>query len=124
VRLEPVPQPLGGVRWWLRCPGCGSRRAMLYALRHTGRHFRCRACRRLAYASERYDAMERPALRMRTVARRLGLRHPEAVPDLPPKPPGMHWRTYERHATTYALAEARRDEAFVAGLRRLLGRCP
>src|SRR5215210_3849722 len=36
VVLEPGPQRFGGVRWWLRCPLCGSRRATLYLTRWTG----------------------------------------------------------------------------------------
>jgi hypothetical protein len=40
----------GGRRVWFTCPGCRTRRAVLYAV--AGR-FRCRACHRLAYASTR-----------------------------------------------------------------------
>jgi hypothetical protein len=40
----------GGRRVWFACPGCRSRRAVLYAV--AGR-FRCCACHRLAYASTR-----------------------------------------------------------------------
>jgi hypothetical protein len=41
--------------------------------------------------------------------------------DLPPKPPGMHWRTYERLAERYgALGEAW-AEGSMRGLLRLTG---
>jgi hypothetical protein len=41
---------LGGSRVWFSCPGCRTRRAILYGVQGS---FRCRECHRLAYASTR-----------------------------------------------------------------------
>lgn len=48
--IDTTPCTFGGERAWVRCPGCGTRRAVLYALNGL---FRCRLCHRLAYASTR-----------------------------------------------------------------------
>ena len=118
--LEPAPQPLGGVRWWLRCPRCRARRAVLYVTPWTGAHYRCRVCLGLAYPVQRLDPVRRAEHRMRKVVARLGVERPETLPDLPPKPPGMHWRTYERHAAVYDAANAQREARCLAEMRRLL----
>lgn len=56
IRLARTPCTFGGSRVWFWCPGCGARRAVLYAL---GSWFRCRVCHRVAYASTRQP--KRPA---------------------------------------------------------------
>lgn len=126
VTLEPVPQPLGGVRWWLRCPGCGHRRAALYLTPATVAPLRpwCRVCLRLVYVSQRCEPAARHEHRMRQLARRLGDPHPDALPDLPSKPHGMHWRTYNRLADTFAAADEARDMLFLGAMHRLLERFP
>jgi hypothetical protein len=48
--IDTSPCSFGGERAWVRCPGCGTRRAVLYALNGL---FRCRLCHRLAYESTR-----------------------------------------------------------------------
>jgi hypothetical protein len=50
IRLVTPPCTFGGERVWWLCPGCGSRRAILYAI---GGVFRCRLCHRLVYDSTR-----------------------------------------------------------------------
>ena len=57
---EPIPLTStnchgGGRRRWFLCPGCGSRRAILYLGQEL---FRCRSCHGLAYASQ-YQARGR-----------------------------------------------------------------
>ena len=73
VPLEPIPQHLGGRRWWFRCPlsvrgvTCGRRAGKLY-LPPSGRYFGCRSCHRLTYTAcqthdKRVDQLRRdPAL--------------------------------------------------------------
>jgi hypothetical protein len=46
VPLDPAPYPLGGQRWWLRCPGCGRRARAVYL---DGGAFACRVCHALSY---------------------------------------------------------------------------
>ena len=79
---DPVPQPFGGARWWLRCPGCGTRRAALYLTHGTDARLRCRMCLRLAYHAERYDPMRRTEHRMRRVVRLLCSGGPDLSPVL------------------------------------------
>jgi hypothetical protein len=44
VSLDWTECHLGGMRAWFLCPGCASRRAILYSV---GGRFRCRACHKL-----------------------------------------------------------------------------
>ncbi len=50
VGLDRTRCPFGGSRPWLVCPGCGTRRAVLFCV---GGLFRCRVCHDLAYRSTR-----------------------------------------------------------------------
>ena len=121
LTLEAVPQPFGGVRWWFRCPSCRRRRVALYVVPVLHR-FRCRRCTGLAYYSQRCDHLGRLELTMQRIARRLGDPVPNALPDLPPKPPRMHWRTYQRHVDAVDAAGAAHLADGMAVLQRLLDR--
>jgi len=81
----------GGERTWFLCPGCRSRRAVLFAL---GGRFRCRACHGLAYSSTREDAADRSHRRLVVLMSKLGGGHAHPVRTIPPRPRGMHHRTY------------------------------
>ena len=83
----------GGERPWFGCPGCGSRRAVLFAV---GGRFRCRACHRLAYSSTREDAADRSRRRLTVLRTKLGSRYAQPVWTIPPRPTGMHHATYAR----------------------------
>jgi hypothetical protein len=50
IALDATRCTYGGQRSWFLCPGCGSRRAVLFYLHG---HFRCRSCHHLAYGSTR-----------------------------------------------------------------------
>lgn len=50
IPVLTTPCTFGGTRVWFACPGCGTRRAVLYAL---GGLFRCRTCHHIAHASTR-----------------------------------------------------------------------
>lgn len=93
VRLDWTPCYYGGHRPWWLCPaaGCGRRVAVLYG----GRVFACRHCHGLAYTTQRESAVDRQLTRADKIRRRLG-GEPGAANPFPPKPKGMHWRTYER----------------------------
>jgi hypothetical protein len=110
LTLEPTPQPFGGVRWWVRCPTCWKRRAALYAVPAAagGHAFGCRPCLRLVYYSQRCEPAVREQLTQQRIARRLGDWVPENLPDLPDKPPRMHWSTYNRLADAFEVSEERR----------------
>jgi hypothetical protein len=83
----------GGQRPWFECPvsGCGRRVAILYG----SDAFACRHCLALAYSCQREKVSQRACRRAMKMRERLGWRslpffsHDE-------KPPGMHWKSYER----------------------------
>jgi len=89
VSLETTPCTYGGERWWFRCPGCGSRRAVLYCL---GGLFRCRKCHDLAHSSTREDPYERSLLRCAELRRKIGGGFGQPSWEIPPKPEGMTQR--------------------------------
>lgn len=94
VWLDTTPCHYGGERVWFRCPGCQDRRAVLFM---AGGVFACRACHDLAYSSTREDARERSIRRCQAIQKRLGGGgYGVPVWDIPGKPAGMHWDTYER----------------------------
>lgn len=120
VRLERTPCHYGGERVWCRCPGCGSRRAVLYCL--DGR-FRCVPCNRLAYSVTREEPLYRFGRRREKILERLGA-EAEWVLDwyvAPIKPKGMHWRTYERLLREWETIRDSSRADYAAGLQRLAG---
>ena len=106
VPLDRTPCRYGGDRVWFLCPGCGSRRAVLYGV---GGRFRCRACHDLAYSSTREGAADRHRRRADELRRRIGCK--PGIFAVPRKPKGMHWRTYER---IVAEIRAREHAALIA----------
>lgn len=98
VYLEFTVCTYGGRRAWFRCPavGCGRRVAKLYS----DGIFACRHCYRLAYESQREDAVDLMARRADKIRARLGwgagILNPTGQ-----KPKGMRWRTYERLYAQY-----------------------
>jgi hypothetical protein len=96
VALATTPCRFGGVRWWWLCSATGRRVSKLY-LPNGGTRFlsRGRGAYRLAYASQRHGAVDRMHDRSRKLYRQLGADYDGPVgEDWPPKPKGMHWRTY------------------------------
>ena len=111
VRLAHSPCHLGGFRKWFLCParGCGRRVAVLYG----GGIFACRDCHQLAYESQREKPHERALSRAQKLHVRLGGNG--AVADgLPPKPKGMHWKTYRTLANRFQRHEMAMDYAAAA----------
>jgi len=83
--------PFGGQRRWLSCPSCGKGCRIVYG----GLLFRCRRCQQLRYGSQYEAAHERAASMAHKLRSRLG-RCGGLDEPLPPKPKGMHWRTYRQ----------------------------
>jgi len=81
----------GGRRRWLVCLSCERRCRIIYG----DARFRCRKCHRLTNQSQHEPAWQRPLTRAQNVRIRLG---GDGGMDgsFPPKPKGMHWRTYRR----------------------------
>ncbi len=93
VALEATPCTYGGERMWFQCPGCGSRRAVLFALWGA---FRCRICHDLAYSSAREDPYERSLRRCAELRRRISGAFGQPSWEIPPKPDGMTYRAYRK----------------------------
>jgi hypothetical protein len=89
-----TPCPYGGQRPWFLCPhmACSRRVAKLYL---AGPDVHCRQCCGLIYPSQQEDRASRAMRRAHNIQERLGGRPGFAYP-FPPKPKGMHWRTYRR----------------------------
>jgi hypothetical protein len=89
-----TPCRYGGRRAWFQCTrlGCGKRVALLYD-HHKG--FRCRHCCHLDYQSHRERSHDRTLRRARRFRAKAGGGN-NLLQDFPPRPKGMHWRTYER----------------------------
>jgi hypothetical protein len=120
LKLEATPQPLGGVRWWLRCFGCGGRCATIY-LAPPAPDLRCRRCCELTYMSQRVARADRLAKRAMRLARTLGSTWTGPGP-VPPRPKGMHRARYTKMRQALAELEAERDREFVRVGIRLLRR--
>lgn len=124
VRIVRVRCRYGGARPFFICPGvvngigCGRRVAKLHG---PGRYFLCRHCYRLAYASQREDAVDRAQRRAGKLRQRLGGDLGSAAP-FPQKPQRMWRRTYRRLREQAVDAETRADEAFELQALHLLAR--
>ena len=83
---------LGGQRPWFLCPDCGRRCAIVYSVQGW---FTCRLCARLNYESQRTMIREGARNRLRAIRQRLGASG-NLLEPFPPRPKGMHRRTYDR----------------------------
>lgn len=97
VALTWTPCTYGGQRLWFICPGvrggvsCRRRSQTLY-WHASGSHFLCRICHGLGYRSQRLSRHRRALRRALALAELVG--GADTLAPLPPKPRGMHWRTY------------------------------
>lgn len=110
VSIERTDCRYGGQRPWFRCPGagCGRRVAVLYG----GNIFACRHCHNLSYESQREQPWNRALKRTQKIHQKLG--GSGCIADgTPPKPKGMHWRTYSRLAAQMETADAQAMPPFL-----------
>jgi hypothetical protein len=113
IRMSSTPCHLGGYRFFLVCPICGTRATKLYLpskdtlQRPDIGPFACRGCHGLVYASRNIADEYRIAIRrVGRVEMKLG-RRPSAFGELPPKPKRMRNKTYGRLTKEFE-AERRR----------------
>jgi hypothetical protein len=96
----------GGVRPWFVCPAycngryCGRRAAILYC---AGELFACRRCHDLSYGSQQQMALDRGLEQARKIRMRLG-GGADLLEPFPPRPKGMHWRTFQRLVASIRMA--------------------
>jgi hypothetical protein len=113
---------LGGVRPWFVCAVysdghyCGRRAAILYC---AGELFACRRCYGLTYDSQQQTALHRGLEQARKIRMRLG-GGADLLEPFPPKPKGMHWRTFDRLRARAEAALFRSNLALKARTRSLL----
>ena len=119
VPLEPMPLAYGGLRWWFRCPSMGRRCGRLY-LPRGGTWFACRQAYRMIHDVAHEAKEDRLWRKMAKIARRLG--DPDPSPSLPPRPPRMQQRTYERFEATWNRAVEARNVIWNERLARLVFR--
>jgi hypothetical protein len=115
VALDYTPCHFGGERPWFVCPGrCARLAGVLYLI---SRGFVCRRCAGLGYDTQTRQPWERSALKAQRLRRRLGA-DPGLTHSLPPRPRGMHRRTYERLLAALGQSE----QTVLAGMAQTLGR--
>lgn len=91
VPLISTSTNFSGRRQWFECLSCRRRCRILYG----GTLFRCRKCQGLRYETQYEPGFARAATRALKIRERLGARGGIDDP-FPPKPKGMHRRTYEK----------------------------
>ena len=94
VSMLATPCRFGGQRWWWICPVTRKRVGKLY-LPNGGDRFLSRSAYRLTYACQRQDPTGRMHDRSRKLYLGLGADYRGLDSEWPPKPKGMHWRTYD-----------------------------
>ena len=92
VQTQTSPCQLGGQRHWFTCPRCSKRVAVIYA---PGRHFACRQCGGLGYATQKEGVGDRASSRADKLRKRLGW-EAGILNGAGGKPKGMHWKTFQR----------------------------
>jgi hypothetical protein len=110
--IEETRTYFGGRRLWFRCPRCDGRCRVLYGTWRIA----CRRCHRLRYLSQRETKEDRATRQMLKIVKRLNPDDPDPCNDLPEKPKGMHWSTYDRMVERY---EGYSEKWGLAILRRL-----
>lgn len=105
IRISATKPHYGGLRLWFHCPKCQKRLGKLYS---RGAYV-CRGCADLSYDSRQ----QRPAFRYLDQAQKihiaLGGDGCEPGCYTPPKPKGMHWKTYRRKVEKLAYYSDKAD---------------
>lgn len=98
ISLETEPRNFGGRQWYFVCSSTDRRVSILWKPPGAARFLSRQGWGpRVAYASQFETWHDRACSRARAVRHRLGGSEYAGFGDeLPPKPKGMHWRTYER----------------------------
>jgi len=109
IGIEWTPCNYGGARPWWSCPQCDRRCAIVYARGMWP--FMCRLCADLTYETAQSDAFTRAITKTNKRRARLGW---EPGEPFPPKPKGMHWRTFERLVAECSEATRVENAAFDA----------
>lgn len=113
------------VRMYFQCPYCGRRTRYLYDF---CKHYACRKCAKLNYASQQKSGMDEMRLKMeRIVEKKLDYTHWwKDYPDMCiqdvchiPKPPYMRWEKYERLLKEFRQLQKDYEREFWVGLSKI-----
>jgi hypothetical protein len=123
VSMVTTPCRFGGQRWWWICPATRRPVSKLY-LPNGGQRFlsRGRGAYGLGYASQQQGATDRMHERSRKLYAKLGAEYDGNCGRLPPKPKGMHWRTYEAICDRLAVEADGLNNGLVRAIERLTRR--
>ena len=95
IYLTSTVPNYGGKRWWFICPvlGCGKRVGVLYM----GSIFACRHCCNFAYSTQNETPPFRHLYKAQKIHRDLGGDGCSPGENIPPRPKGMRWKTYQHN---------------------------
>lgn len=82
----------GGTRWWFECPQCNRRVGVLYFQKEVG----CNRCMAVIYEVQYAAKYNRVLMRIGKIRRKLGSSRSSIDEPIPPRPKGLHKRTYVR----------------------------
>jgi hypothetical protein len=97
IQLHAVSRHFGGTQWYFLCPAAGGHASVLWLPPGADRFLSRKAWgRQVAYGSQFETPRDRALSQAQNLRYRLGGKDylSLAAPD-PPKPRGMHWRTYD-----------------------------
>jgi hypothetical protein len=126
IQLRGEARRFGGVQWYFLCPATRRLASVLWLLPGESRFLSRRAFgRRVAYGSQFETRHGRALSRAQDIRYRLGGRGYLSLIDglTPPKPKGMHWRTYTKliaRAAAYEKQCIRYHSAFIGRLQMRL----
>ena len=98
ILLQAEPRRFGGVQWYFVCPATGRRVSVLWLVPGASRFLSRHAFgRQVAYGSQFETPGNRALSRAQDIRYGLGGKEYLSIIDglTPPKPKGMHWRTYD-----------------------------
>ena|SRR5205085_441226 len=122
IELVAKPRHFGGTQWYFVCPRTGVFASVIWRPSGVARFYSRQAFgRSVAYRSQFLDPDNRAHHGQNRIKARLlppGMDPDEW--DLPPKPKGMRWRTYQRYVDRFDDLEERLDAEFLVAAARYL----
>ncbi|MGX1402363.1 hypothetical protein AB7M70_011836 [Bradyrhizobium japonicum] len=100
VRIVYSKCNYGGERPWFICPNtkCNKRVGKLFLV---GDYYLCRHCHDLAYETQNMTEPFRMLEKAQNIRERLGAESLSTIDPFPPRPKGMHHKTYKNLRNTY-----------------------
>jgi hypothetical protein len=124
ISLQAAPRHFGGQQWYFTCPQTWRRVSVLWKP-PGARTFASRQAwgRQVAYGSQFETLHDRALSAAQDIRYRLGGKDFVSIIDAipPPKPKGMHWRTYERKIKRSEAYESKSFQYLNVMLSRLRG---